>query len=135
MNNYKKWTGEERKKSLVLFNKAVKMGLIPRPTKCRICGQTEGILQTHNEDYDATLNYIPKMIDGTATEEEKAAVFKALVPICWRCHMMHHSRWISAWRVEKYFKEVKSGKMYPPVFNHDFGILKRDHGIDKDNRD
>lgn len=92
MNSYKNWTPEQRSASLRLTNKAKEMGLIEEPKKCRICGQTEGILHLHNEDYDATLELTPKMINGTATQEEIEKVRNALVPICWRCHMMLHKR-------------------------------------------
>lgn len=124
MNGFQKWSGEERQKSLALTNQATRMGLLDKPKKCRVCGQDKGILHTHNKDYDVTLAYVPKMIDGTATEEEIKAVKDALVPICWRCHMIYHSYRRNPAAYRKYFDEVKNGKMYPPVYKHDFNILK-----------
>lgn len=124
MNSYKKWSGEERTKSLKLTNKAKKMGLLEEPKKCRVCGQEKGILHTHNKDYDVTLAYVPKMLDGTATEEEIAKIKDVLVPICWRCHMIYHAYWRNPAAYKKYFDEVKNGKMYPPVYKHDFNVLK-----------
>jgi hypothetical protein len=43
--------------------------------------------------------------------------------------MMHHSVRRNKQAVEKYFEEVKGGKLYPPVYKHDFTILKRDHDV------
>lgn len=128
IGRYKKWSGQERQKSLALFNKAKKMGLISEPTKCRVCGQEKGILHTHNKDYDVTLEILPKMIEGVATAEEVEKVNDVLVPICWRCHMVYHSYYRNKDAYKRYFDEVKSGKMYPPVYKHDFNILK-EHGF------
>jgi len=125
MNSYKKWSGEERTRSLRLTNKAKKMGLLDEPKMCRVCGQTEGILHTHNKDYDVTLALVPKMIDGTATKEEVEMVKEVLVPLCWRCHMILHSKYRNSEAYKKYFEEVKDGKKcYPPVYKHDYELLK-----------
>ena len=43
--------------------------------------------------------------------------------------MMHHSVKRNASAVEKYFHEIKEGKIYPPIYKHDFDVLKRDHDI------
>lgn len=124
MKSFQKWSGEERQKSLRLTNLAKKMGLLKEPKKCRVCGQDKGILHTHNKNYDITLNLVPKMINGTATEEEIESVKEVLVPLCWRCHMIYHSYRRNQSAYKKYFEEVKAGKVYPPVYKHDFDILK-----------
>lgn len=124
MNNYRKWTGAQREESYRLFCKARDMGLIETPHKCEICGQTKGILMTHNMDYDVTLSYLPKLLDGTANEKEKAQIQEVLIPVCWRCHMILHSHHRNPVACNKYFQEVKNGVQYPPVYKHDFDILK-----------
>lgn len=129
MSSYKGWTGEQRKASLRLTNKAKQLGLLEEPKKCKFCGQEKGILHTHNENYGVTLELVPKMIAGTATEEEIQKVKDVLWPICWRCHMIWHSKHRAPQQVEKYFEEVRNGKQYPPVFVHNFDILRRDHNI------
>ena len=43
--------------------------------------------------------------------------------------MMHHSVRRNKQAVEKYFDEVKGGKIYTPVYKQDFTILKRDHDV------
>jgi hypothetical protein len=65
----------------------------------------------------------------TITKEEKDKVNSVLEQICWRCHMLHHSVRRNKQAVEKYFEEIKNGKQYPPVYKHDFTILKRDHNV------
>ena len=117
MKDYKKWTAAEREKSLALTNEAKRRGLLLPPTKCRICGQTRGILHTHNTNYDATLAYVPKMLEGTATPEEVQAVHDALMPICWTCHMMLHrgEKHPASWQRYLAMVEVK-GYQAPPVF-------------------
>lgn len=132
MKSYKGWSPDFRKASLKLTNKAKKMGWIPEPRQCRRCGQGKGILHLHNEDYDVTFYTLTEVFDRfpvSITSEEIAKLNEVLEPICWRCHMMHHSRGRNAKAVELYFQEVAGGKQYPPVYRHDFTILNRDHGL------
>lgn len=129
MNNYKKWTGAERAKSLRYHQVAIKMGLIQPPKKCRRCGQEKGIIQIHNHDYDVSLRVLPKLIDGTATEEEKAELDNAYEPLCWRCHMMLHSYYRNKEAVKHYFDRVRNGEQDSPVYRHNFAVLKDDYGV------
>lgn len=132
MRNYKGWSGDFRKESLKLTNAAKKMGWIENPSKCNRCGQTEGILHLHNEDYDVTYYTLKEVFNRfpiSITVEEQEKVNSVLEQICWRCHMMHHSVRRNKQAVEKYFVEIKNGKKYPPVYKHDFTILKRDHNV------
>lgn len=132
MKYYKKWSPERRKASLKLTNKAKKMGWIPQPKVCRRCKQDKGILHLHNEDYDITyytLRDVFNRFPVSITQEEVDKINEVLEPICWRCHMMHHSVGRNKEAVDFYFQEISSGKQYPPVFRHDFTILKRDHNV------
>ena len=77
---------------------------------CRMCGQTEGLKAYHYEDYTDPI--------GDAT------------PLCWRCHMLWHSRFRVPQAVFKYIYEVVVlRKQYPPIHKPNLGILRRDHGI------
>lgn len=124
MKSFKKWSAQDRQKSLKLTNEAKKLGLIEEPKKCRACTKEKGIIHSHNKDYDVTLELVPKLITGTATEEEKAKIKDALVPLCWRCHMIYHSKHRNMSAYKKYVDEVTNGKIYPPVYKHNFEILK-----------
>lgn len=120
MKDYKKWSAAERQKSLALTNEAKRRGLLQEPTKCRICGQEHGILHTHNSNYDATLAFVPKMLEGTATPEEIQAVHDALMPICWTCHMMLHRGEKHPLSWQRYLAQVEvEGKQFPPVYKPD----------------
>lgn len=70
LSNYKKWTGKQREASYKITKKAMKDGVIPYPTKCNRCGQTEGRIDYHSENYDDPIN--------------------GLEPLCMRCHLKHH---------------------------------------------
>jgi hypothetical protein len=132
MQSYKGWSPEFRQASLKLTNKAKKLGWIPEPKTCRRCGQDKGILHLHNEDYDVTYNTLTDCLSRfpvSITEQEHSEINRVLEPICWRCHMMHHSKKRNVKAVELYFAEVMQGKQWPPVFRHDFTILNRDHGL------
>jgi hypothetical protein len=109
--NYKQWSGAERDRSYRLTVKAIKAGEIPPATDlgCNRCKQTEGIIHYHNHDYSHPTKY--------------------LEPLCWRCHMILHSIRRNPEAVNDYWSEIFQGKQYPPVFKHDFSILRRDHGI------
>jgi hypothetical protein len=132
MKNYKGWNADFRSASLRLTNKAKKHGWIQDPNVCNRCGQTEGILHLHNEDYDITYYTLKKVFDRlpiTITDKEKEKVNSVLEELCWRCHMMHHSIWRNKQSVKKYFEEINDGIKYPPVYKHDFSVLKRDHNV------
>jgi len=43
--------------------------------------------------------------------------------------MMHHSIKRNPEAVKKYFKEISEGKMYKPVYKHNFEILKIENGL------
>lgn len=132
MKSYKGWSPEFRKASLKLTNKAKTLGWIAQPKQCRRCGQTKGILHLHNEDYDVTYYTLTEAFNRfpvSITEHELSELDRVLEPICWRCHMMHHSVGRNKQAVEQYFSEVALGKQWPPVYKHDFTILNRDHGL------
>lgn len=70
LSNYKKWTGKEREASYKITKKAISDGIIPPPTKCNRCGQTEGRIDYHSENYDDPIN--------------------GLEQLCMKCHLRHH---------------------------------------------
>lgn len=132
MKNYKKWSAKFRQQSLKLTNKAKRLGWIKQPKICNRCNQDKGIIHLHNEDYDVTYYTLEKVFNRfpiEITKEEIEKINKVLEPLCWRCHMMHHSKHRNRKAVEQYFIEVSKGKQYAPVFFHNFDILKRDHNV------
>lgn len=108
---YNGFSGEQREEAGRFINKQIKAGIIRKPCKCNRCGQTEGIIHAHLEDYT-----IP--VKQEQIEE-----------LCWRCHMMWHCRFRAPRQVEAYFAEVAAGKRWPAVYKHNFNILTTDHGL------
>lgn len=127
MRKYKKWSPEERRKSLGYTNEAKKRGWIKQPSKCNRCGQKEGILHLHNDDYDWTLDVLPLYLDGTKELDDKGRedIATCCEEICWTCHMIHHSEHRNKDAHKKYFDKVKTGWISPPVYKHDFSVLRK----------
>ena len=108
MKSYKGFSGVQRMASYKLTMRSVEEGLVPVAVKCNRCGQTEGTLQYHNEDYDQYLD---------------------VEPICLRCHLVHHSEHRAPVACAKYWSTIKEGKMWEPLRGNPFVGLQRDHGI------
>lgn len=92
MNSYNGFTPAQRVAALKWLNREYAAGRRTRPTRCDACGQTNGLLQAHSEDYSAPF--------GANIGEHG---------LCYMCHMMIHCRF-SAKRVwEDYRTRVRSG--------------------------
>lgn len=114
MKSYNGFTPYQRTKGDKILKAAIGSGLIPDPNTqpCQICGQTQGIRHYHNEDYT------PENIVNDARV------------LCWRCHMMLHSRFSHPESFAKYMIETTIYKrIYPAVYHHDYKILEQ-HFID-----
>lgn len=110
MNSYNGFTGAQREQGDKILKEAIAKGVIPDPMTipCEICGQDKGIRHYHCEDYS------PQNIISNAR------------CLCWRCHMMLHSRFRNAEATAQYFIGVTLyGKKYPPVYRHNFEILDK----------
>ena len=106
MKSYKGWTPAQRQASYKKTMKAIKDGVIPPATKCELCGQTEGKVMYHNEDYSHPTKYLMSM--------------------CWTCHMMWHSKYRSPRSYRIYFYFVNHLNWRPePVYKHDFKKLEK----------
>lgn len=131
--SYKKWSKEERSLSYRLTKKAQSLGWIKEVKECEKCKQNKGIIHLHNENYDVTLEILSIALkrkpQPTISEEEKEQINQVLWVLCWRCHLILHSYWRNPNACIEYWKEIKAGKQYPPVFKHDYSILKKDHNI------
>lgn len=81
-----KWfSGDYRVKQSEILRRAISIGKVKPPTACNRCGQTNGVLHTHIEDYDNPLEY---------------------EPLCIVCHIAHHSSWFAKEQCDKYFAHV-----------------------------
>jgi len=111
MKSYKGWTAEERRKSLILTKRAIAEWKIPPANElwCNRCWQKEWIIDYHNENYSHPTKY--------------------LEPLCFRCHIIHHSQRRAPEACKKYWEEIKNGKQYPPVYKRDMSIFRKDNNI------
>lgn len=113
MKDYNGFTGNQRNKVATIIRKAINNGKIQPPQKCDICGQNEGQMHYHLEDYSKPL--------------------ENLKPICVGCHMRLHIRFEYPNLWKKYLLDIRAGKMSPP-YRSSFAFFKamRDVGITKD---
>lgn len=74
--------------------KAWKNGDQPAPTTCEVCGQTEGAIHGHAEDYSRDDVYLP---------------------ICITCHLILHMRFREPLMWDKYRAWVRAGWQGPPL--------------------
>jgi hypothetical protein len=128
---YKQWSPADRNRSYLLTQKAKKKKLIDSPEYCNRCGQDKGIIHSHNEDYGFTLEVLPDILSGKVVPDEKLRLrlLDCLESLCWRCHMILHSEKRDKEACGRYWNQIATGKIFPPVYKHDFSILYKDHGI------
>ena len=102
MKSYNGFPPEQRNKAQAWLNSQWKAGLLERPCQCHACGQTEGRIDAHAEDYS----------------EPFAAGKTDQYHLCYRCHMAVHCRFRNnqAWQIYK--KHVREGRIYGPIRNN-----------------
>lgn len=111
-NVHGQWfTAVQRNAGDKLIKEAIADGRLKQLTECTCsqCGQDEGIIHYHTEDYD----------NPVETAE----------PWCWRCHMMWHSRYRAPKAALRYFEKIKAGERFPAVYGSNFKILHEEHGV------
>jgi hypothetical protein len=94
MNDYKKWSGDFRKKSLRLTNKAKALGWLIDPSECKFCSSNKGI-HFHNEDYDVTYYTLKEVFSRKPVvihAAELQSVRSVLIPVCRKCHLQIHKK-------------------------------------------
>lgn len=105
LGSYNGFSGSQRESVQRWLNKQWDAGSLPRPSKCVACGQTEGTIDAHLEDYDTPASF---------------------VDMCVTCHMMIHMRFRNqlAWR--QYRERIAAGWQAPPATRTEvFSALKR----------
>lgn len=115
MKSYNGFTPAQRTQGDKILKIAVSNGIIPEAMKtpCTICGQDNGIRHYHCEDYT------PENIISDARV------------VCWRCHMMIHTRFAHPLSFGKYMMEVTLyKKRFAPVFRGNAWEELEQHYID-----
>ena len=113
MKSYNGFSPKERIEGDKIIKQAIKDGILENlnTATCSVCGQDKGIRHYHCEDYSP------------------ANILSDARCMCWRCHMILHSRFRYPNEAKKYFEEVKACKRYRPVYRNNFDILKNEHGM------
>lgn len=108
MRSYNGISAQERLASYRKTKQAIAAGIIPPPSKCSECGQTQGRIDYHSEDYHSPT--------------------KGLVELCARCHLFLHCRFKHSKLYKEYLIEIAHGKMFPPILNFPkfFAAINRD---------
>ena len=110
MKSYNGYTAAQRNKAQAWLNSQWRAGKLAKPTVCHACGQDQGVIDAHAEDYS----------------EPFAAGKTDQNHLCFQCHMMLHCRFrnLDKWR---WYKEaVADGMTFEPYFKRDFGRFSRD---------
>ena len=76
VKDYNGFSGAQRERAQRWLNKEWSAGRLARPPECVACGQTEGIIQAHAEDYSDPFR-------AGVTDE---------FHLCMTCHAMVHSQ-------------------------------------------
>jgi len=103
MRSYNGFDSALRTRAGRWLNAEIAAGRVERPTECLACGQKRGRIDSHAEDYS-----------------EPFGPHIYAFPLCFRCHMMIHSRWgAGSVAFERYVEELEAGHRWPPTGHYD----------------
>jgi len=92
MNFYNGFTPNQRLKALAWLKRQYAAGTRTPPSSCDACGQTDGVIEPHDEDYSEPYG------DHTGS-----------IGVCYRCHMMIHCRFKNPDGWKQYRAAVRRG--------------------------
>lgn len=93
MNPYNGFTGDQRNRAQRWLNSQWAAGHFPRPAQCCACGQADGIIDAHAEDYSEPFRH------GKTDQ----------YPLCFVCHMMVHCRFKNPAAWDRYRELIGRG--------------------------
>lgn len=106
MKWYNGFSPERRAQAARWIRREIEAGRIPAPAACCACGQSQGTIDYHAEDYS-----VPFGAHLTST------------PLCYRCHMMLHLRFRSPAGWKAYRDAIRAGWTFAPIFGRSFGTV------------
>jgi hypothetical protein len=109
LQDYNGYSGKDRNRVAMLQRKAIYEGTLPPPTKCEICGQTDGGILYHNEDYDEAI--------------------KGAHQLCIECHLRLHARQFKPNTWHNYLAKIARGGISKP-YRTNSEFLRRNMGPD-----
>ena len=115
MNSYNGYEPKERYAALAWLKKEWAKGTRKKtPDCCDICGQTEGNLAYHSEDYSYPYG-------------DHIGQFG----LCYICHMMLHCRYKSPDVMATYVKALELKLQFDPIYGNGWEEFRRDCLVDK----
>lgn len=110
MNSYNGFTPRQRIRALHWLKNEYAAGRRVRPTVCDACGQTEGIVEAHSEDYSEPHgDHIGKF------------------GLCYTCHMMLHCSFKAPAAWARYRAAIANGATFEPFLTRNFYRLTALH--------
>lgn len=107
MNSYNGFSPDQRNRADAWLKEQWRAGL-PRPSRCVICGQTQGIIDAHAEDYSEPFG--PHIYE---------------YDLCYACHLMLHCRFRSPQAWAEYLNVIlRSGLRHPALRTRNFDAIK-----------
>ncbi len=103
MNSYNGFSPKQRYRALDWLKAEYKAGRRHRPRVCDACGQTEGVIEPHSEDYSEPFG-------------DHIGAFG----LCYRCHMMIHCRFRNRQVWDAYRQAVREGKRFQALHTRNF---------------
>jgi hypothetical protein len=110
MNSYNGFSGEQRLRAQAWLNKEYKAGRLVRPSVCVACGQRQGVIDTHTEDYSFPFG---PHINAHG--------------LCYRCHLILHCRFRAPRAWQSYCDSLAQGVRFRAMYSRDFPRFCRQH--------
>ena len=104
MNSYNGFSPAQRTRAQAWLNREWESGRLARPHVCCACGQSNGIIDAHAEDYS-------EPFQSGKTDEYH---------LCFICHMMVHCRFRNHTAWARYRSAVARGVQFRPYMRRDF---------------
>jgi len=106
LNSYNGFTPHFRMQAYRWLMAEYAAGRRGRPVVCDACGQTEGLIEAHSEDYSAPY--------GDHIGQHG---------LCWTCHMIVHTRFRNPAACEAYRAAVREGAIFQPFPGKAFHVF------------
>lgn len=111
MKDYNGFTGAQRLRAQRWLTEMWSAGRLQRPVECCACGQREGALDAHAEDYSEP--FAPGKTDE--------------FHLCFRCHMMVHNRFAVPAAFEHYRVCVAGGIRFEAMLRRNWWLFRAQH--------
>lgn len=107
MKSYNGFSPEARNRAQTWLRAEWASGRLAKPSQCCACGQDQGVIDAHAEDYSEPFR------PGVTDEFH----------LCFTCHMMVHCRFRNRDAWDRYRTTIAKGGHFAAVFKRDFGTF------------